>query len=178
MEASAGAVRPAAREVVAAVPGRPEEVILRGPEVRGGASEQLGFLAADGDVIAATLADFVRTEETVSAGESGVWGGPPRPELPLLPVLRAGEFASDVAVARGKVLVLAGSDGTAPRLVVHDVATGAQRERRLSRDAGAITAAGPFVAIVSQRGDRDLTRIIVRDSRTWRARTGWWYAPT
>ena len=159
------------REVVAATPGAPEEVILRGPPVRGSASEQLGFLVAAGDTVAVTLTDFVRSESGVSVGESGVWAGPARPELARLPVVREGELARDVALGRGSVFVLAGAERSAPRLVARDLATGEQRERRLSRDAGAMTAAGRFVAILEQRGHRDLTRITVRHVRTWKART-------
>jgi hypothetical protein len=58
------------------------------------------------------------------------------------------------------------------RLIVRNLRTGRERTRHLSVDsAPSLTLAGRYVALLEQHGDRDLTRITVRDLRNWRVRT-------
>jgi hypothetical protein len=160
-------------DVVAAAPGAPEQVLLRGPQPAGSGVEQLGWVAAGGGFVAATLTDYFRTEETVRVLRSGLWSGPPRPELPPVP-LRDGETAGDVAIADRRLVALVhrGSGRRPPvRLVTRDLTTGALGSRRLDRDTMMMVAAGRWIATFRQRSEYDRTRVTVRDARTWRAVT-------
>jgi hypothetical protein len=162
-------------EIRVASAGRVPRTILRGEPTPGGGVEQLPFFAAGTRRVAASLVDFVRTEETVTVAGASAWTGSPSRALEREDAIGRHEWVGGVAVSGRRIALLAfhrTRERARPRLLLIDGRTGTRRTRRLSRHTGLLLAlAGRFVALASQRGDRDLTRITVRDAGTWRVRT-------
>ena len=159
-------------EVHIASPSRSRETILRGAQPARGV-DQLPAIAAGPRAIAVSLTDFVPSEETVRVARGSVWAGAGHEPLRRLRIIGRREWAAAVAVSGSTVSVLAArrdDDSTPLRLVFRDIFTGEGRARRLSRHTQPMLAFhGRFIAMATQRGQHDLTKITVRRVRDWRA---------
>ena len=163
-------------DVLGATAGGPVERLLRPPPPRDPAGEQLGDLDASARWVVLVHNDFVRTEYTVHTRGSGVWAGRQGAPLERRDIVPSGYAPSTVALDRGRLALLTyeleETRASRPRLVLHDLDTGATRARTLSRHASLpLALRGRWIATASQVGDRDITQVTVRDVRTWRART-------